>query len=147
MRVREDTIPGFMFCPNGMCDGNVQKPAEVIRQEVEHTMLDSGGDSNQVEKSFMYYRFADGEDHSCEVCGLPMVCGDQERPVYPGSNWDPDGLRKLIRDGVKAAKGGDSAELDELKAQLAALQAQMAKQNEEPVRRGPGRPPKQPQEA
>jgi hypothetical protein len=158
-RVREETVPGFAWCPNGMCPQSAQVPAEVIRQEVELTMRDSQGDSNQVEKSFEYVRFADGQDHECEDCGRQLEVGIQERPVYPGSNWDPDGLRQLIREGVTAAKGRDTSELDELRAQLAEMQAQIAKQNEEaqiaiaekqnqePVRRGPGRPPKQTQEA
>jgi hypothetical protein len=143
-RVSEAVVPGFMWCPDGMCEGNSQQAVDVVRQTVEHTMLDSGGDSNQVEKGFDYIRFADGLDHECGVCGRQMECGEQERPVYPGSNWDPDGLKKLIRDGMTAAKGRDTSELDELRAQLKEMQEQMARQ--EP-RRGPGRPPKQPQEA
>jgi hypothetical protein len=148
MRVREETISGFAWCPDGMCDGNVQQHAEVIRQEIEYTMFDSGGDDNKVEKGFVYLRFADGEDHTCDECGRQLEVGDQERPVYPGTNWDPDGLRQLIRDGVTVAKGKqESPELEAMREQLAAMQAQLNRQNEEPAKRGPGRPPKQPQEA
>jgi hypothetical protein len=123
-----------------MCDGNAQEPVQVVRQDVEYTMLDSGGDSNQVEKGFVYHRFVDEHDASCGVCGSHRACGEQERPVYPGSQYDPHGLKQLVRDGVRAARGGQSDELAALKEQLAELQEQMSK-------RGPGRPPKQPLEA
>jgi hypothetical protein len=91
-RVTDQEITGYAHCPDPRCDGYRQEQVPAIRQVVEHTYADSGGDMPGVEKSQVYIRFVDDSQSLCG-CGREREVTDQQRIVYqPLSGHAQDGL-------------------------------------------------------
>jgi uncharacterized Zn finger protein (UPF0148 family) len=101
MRVIASEVDGYAWCTRkwrdedgdemGFCEGNAQRPVRLVREEVEWTFLDNGGDHPGVERSAVYFRFADEGDIPCPVCGETRSCSDQARLTYDNaSGQSPD---------------------------------------------------------
>ena len=83
----------FAHCANPRCDGHTQTEVPAVKDTVEHTYIDSGGDMPGVEKSQVHYRFANDDDASCPVCDGPRDLTDQRRVRYENlSGKAQDGL-------------------------------------------------------
>lgn len=160
--VTTEVLAGFAHCENPVCAGNKQERVDVVRTNTAWTYADSGGDLPGIEKTFEMFACADEQNIACGVCGRPRAATLQERPVYQ-SFHDPNFLTKLqaglveMVDGVAKMKEQDGA-VAAMQAQIAQLQAmllaqggepppqpesaQIAEDEPQPPRRGPGRPRK-----
>lgn len=83
-RVTETIVDGWAHCVNPRCDGSPQQPVQAIRQVVEHTYVEGGGDMPGIEKTHVYLRFSDPADGPCPTdgCGLAREVSDQKRRRY-----------------------------------------------------------------
>lgn len=92
-RTQTEDITAYAQCVDPRCEGYKQDPVDAVRETVEHTYLDSGGDMPGVEKSQVYVRFADESDTACPTCDRARDISDQRRVVYqPLSGHAQDGL-------------------------------------------------------
>ena len=123
-RFNETVIRGFAHCRNSRCPGNAQQEVDAVRVETEYTFGDHGGDgvfTSMVESSVVEHRFADPEEAPCPACGEGREVTDKARPSYlPLSGKDPMGLLGM-QPGQAPAQNNMVAELQELRAQVAAL--------------------------
>lgn len=169
--VTEDRIEALAFCIDGRCPGYEQQPVPAIRRRNEFEYRELGGDIPGVERSTIDVVFADPDtDATCTFCGKPRLVSDQQRPEYPNtSGRDPleifhrgqaagqvrDMLgqqenERLKRDLENAELKTRLAEQDARMEQMAALMerqtAMLERLEDQPVKRGPGRPRKIPDE-
>ena len=129
--VTESIIEGFAHCEDSLCPGNEQEVVQVRQRHEAFSYTEKGGDAPGIEHSQDYFYFADAADEACPHCGKPRAASGQERPVYPSMIQGPDGrgldqkfLLKLLKDGKVTAPGeagGDSAEVEALRRELAEL--------------------------
>lgn len=148
----------YLQCPIWDCEGNEQVRVdgwveEHVRTRRELQAENSSGD----DRSTMVY--GTGEDLECPACAadgkrtVRMVVG-QERPSYPRLVQDKEGLGqeflKALKDGRIKPKQEDSGEMEAMRSALEDARREMAElkgfvagqQQAQPVKRGPGRPPK-----
>lgn len=86
-------IEAFAHCRDPRCAGYLQEKVKGVREVVEITYVDSGGDMPGVEKSMVYIRFQDETDIDCPTCGQAREVTEQKRRVYqPLSGHAQDGL-------------------------------------------------------
>jgi hypothetical protein len=94
--VTRESISGFKTCGRnlrklGYCKGYVSAPAELIRETVERTHRELGGDDDRVSVGFEYLHPARlGTDNVCDVCGGPVSLSLEARPEYErgvGLSW------------------------------------------------------------
>lgn len=81
-RVSHDKITAFAHCPDPRCPGYSQAEVQAVRDTVDHTYVDSGGDMPGVEKSQVYFDFVDESDAVCPTCSRPRELSDQRRVTY-----------------------------------------------------------------
>ena len=92
-RVQTVEIEAYAHCRNPRCAGYSQEKVKGVRETVEHTYVDSGGDSPGVEKSMVYIKAASADDIACPTCGESREVTEQQRRVYaPLSGHAQDGL-------------------------------------------------------
>ena len=129
-------IKAFAHCVDWNCKGMAQDPVDGILEERHWTYVELGGDAPGYERSQVVVQFANPEERDCPHCAGPRDITDQKRPKYP-SRYDPDRLIELLRQGLVAGPGeqaatDQSAELAELKAQVAALAAALESKANKP---------------
>ena len=141
--VYETVVPGFLSCVDPTCPGYEQQPVDVIRERIELSYAELGGDgslpSTAIERESVYIRQT---DKPCEHCGKPVILSDQERPEYPRiSGQDPLALldtnfqQRKIHDVEVASLTRDK--------EMAEMRAAMAEMQNELMRRRGGRPRKE----
>lgn len=128
--VSESPVRALKFCLDATCPGYEQREVDGILNVTSHSYLDGGGDLGPFpERSMEYLRFADPEDAACDVCGKAAEISQQTRPVYPKSSNQPVqqssdvNMAKLYmdqREAAEAEKAAMRAEMDDLKALVAA---------------------------
>lgn len=92
-RTTPEDIIGQAHCRNPRCVGYSQQEVKAVKETVDHTYADGGGDMPGVEKSMVYFRFADPDDIPCPECRQDREVTDQKRRVYqPLSGHAQDGL-------------------------------------------------------
>jgi hypothetical protein len=99
-------IRAFAHCPDVSCPGSAQEPVDGIRELVEETIGERGGDGpfvGVIEKSTVYIRFADSADAACSECDKTREITDQERPNYGKAFGGSDALLRLRQIGVDGA--------------------------------------------
>lgn len=142
-------------CRDGRCAGYKQQPVQGIRTVTEFSYVDLGGDIPGIERSVDAVHFSDIEDERCPVCGQPRLIADQVRPVYPNVSGIPqDAILHTNRDSERVAdmlleSAKREAEMAQMRALMERQAAAMERQQQQieqltEVRRGPGRPRKEP---
>lgn len=154
--VIEAPTTAFISCTDGRCAGYEQAeiPAHLTVVETLYTDSDPNGIPG-VEKSQEHVSLVDENGDpmpipDCDVCGKPSVLSQTPRPEYAKvSGQDPmeifnlydrttGQLREMRRQNAEDDVRRDR-EMAELRDQIAQLTEALAAQ---PVKRGPGRPPK-----
>ena len=144
--VKDTTL--YAYCLDGRCAGYKEEPVQGVAQETSLTYLELGGDMPGFERSNERYLVLgdDGEpvELPCPHCGKPRDLSPNPRPEYPrNSGQDPMLLLQLgqqegrLRDLEHAAQlksVQESAELAELRAQVAEMRALLTDQAK-PARR------------
>jgi hypothetical protein len=136
-------VDGYMSCIDPRCIGYEQTPVKVIRERIELSYAELGGDgslpASAVERESVYIVQT---DKTCEHCGKPVILSDSERPEYPNtSGLDPLALlnpqfqQAKVQDVEKAGLIRDK-EMAEMRAAMAEMQAEL-------MRRRGGRPRKE----
>jgi len=140
--VYKTEVDGFLSCIDPTCPGYEQQPVKVIRERVELSYAELGGDGSlpatAIERESVYIVQT---DKTCEYCGKPVILSDSERPEYPRiSGQDPLALldtnfqQRKIHDVEVASLTRDK--------EMAEMRAAMAEMQNELMRRRGGRPPK-----
>ena len=152
--VTETTVDAYAACHDGRCAGYKQEAVQGIVTLTEFSYVDLGGDVPGIERSTTLIRFADDNDVPCPVCGEERFISDQVRPIYPNVSGRPQDALLHINDSNERVR---DVELQDARreAEMAQMRVQMERQNamierltreQEPVKRGPGRPRKEPEE-
>ena len=128
--IREETVTGYAHCPNSRCDP-YEHETKVVRQTVEWTYLENGGDFPGFERSVVNIIAGEETDATCPGCGRQRELSVGERPEYPNdSGVDPLGLLGMQPQthdpGLVAVQQNAelASQLAEMKAELDALKAQ-----------------------
>jgi hypothetical protein len=137
--ITENTVPVWVFCPDGGCLGYETQEMQGVAREVSRSAFEEAGpqtlNGNAVASSFFQFLVASGEvdelghaiasELECEHCGRQMQVSPTPRPEYTNSSGqDPMTLlnrRKEAERGIQR-----DSEVTALRAQLDAQQAQMA---------------------
>lgn len=101
--VTETPVQAYAHCPDPLCPGSDQRPVPAIRQLVQQTIGERGGDGafvNLVENSHEYLRFAEPDDVACPECGRDREVAGQRRPTYQRLIGPPDALLRAQRAGL-----------------------------------------------
>lgn len=146
--VTEQEIAAYAHCNDPRCYGYKQESVTGLKTVTEYTYMERGGTLPGVELGTEMVRFADeASDGTCKACDGPRGISEQKRPEYAHqSGQAQDALLHLgrtdaevkdLRHASEIDKLERDREMDELRAQVAALMAER-----DTPKRGPGRPPK-----
>jgi hypothetical protein len=137
--ITENTVPVWVFCPDGGCIGYDTQETEGIAREVSRSAFEEAGpqtlNGNAVASSVFQFFVPSGEtdeyghalaaELECEHCGRALQVSPTPRPEYANvSNQDPMALLNRRKEAERG-KERDS-EVMSLRAALEAQQAQMA---------------------
>ena len=127
--VTESKVRAYAHCRNARCPGYQQQEVDAIREEKGLTYRDLNGPGpadpydGLVERSSVYYRFADEKDRACRGCGEAREVTGDPRPSYqPLSGHDPLGLLEF--------GGFDASKVIQPDDRTAALEAQLQEMRE-----------------
>lgn len=152
----ETPAEAWAHCPDPRCEGSEQVRVQAIKTVTEASYQALGGEWPFTQNSWETYRVADQADELCG-CGRTREVTNQERPVYQAlSGFAQDGLLHSKKFNPQVA----NTEADERQAaEMAQMRKDMAEQailltellaergsTQEPPKRGPGRPRKNPEE-
>src|SRR5690349_4786386 len=118
-------VRAFAHCVQPRCPGAYEVEVDANRVETAYSFLDNGGDIPGIERSHVRAEFVNEADATCEHCGSHRDVSLAPRPQYqPLSGHDPMGLLGMPAfdpSKVNAPSDALSAEMEALKAQVAAL--------------------------
>lgn len=127
-RTTDTPIDAYAHCADSTCPGNAQQPVKAIRHDVAFSYMDLGGDMPGIERTTSALRVAHDKDATCKTCGGPRELSTDPRPVYNNLSGHPqDGLLKIAAERAAGHQPTESAELAELRDQVAKLSALVAK--------------------
>jgi hypothetical protein len=137
--ITENTVPVWVFCPSGGCEGYECQEMEGLAREVSRSAFEEAGpqtlNGNAVASSVFQFFVPSGEvdelghacaaELECEHCGRTLQVSPTPRPEYTNSSGqDP---MTLLNRRKEAERGKErDSEVVALRAALDAQQAQMA---------------------
>lgn len=129
-------VQGYAHCRDSTCPGNEQEQVQALREQADlyYKEWDPDGVPGVMNSTFMI-KFADPDDVACPHCDASREVTDQPRPVYPVMTSQLDGVKTtdqrflldlkkkglILTPGEKVHGGDDSAELAEMRRELAEL--------------------------
>lgn len=137
--ITENTVPVWVFCPDGGCLGYETQEMEGVAREVARSAFEEAGpqtlNGNAIASSVFQFLVPSGDvdEHGhaigaeleCEHCGRALQLSPSPRPEYTNSSGqDPMTLLNRRKEAGRALER--DSEVVALRAQLDAQQAQMS---------------------